>query len=103
MINKEDKADVARHLGKALAKKVHKATDDSRNKKSFGYPQGSAAAAMARKEAGRVVRLTPLRGAAEHDKERETGSKKTTYFAPSKQHDGYGWKEGYKHKGLGSS
>jgi hypothetical protein len=30
MINKEDKADVARHLGKALANKVHKVTDDSK-------------------------------------------------------------------------
>ena len=32
MINKEDKADVKRSYGKAIANKVHKATDDSKNK-----------------------------------------------------------------------
>lgn len=32
MINKEDKKDVARHLGKALAKKVASATNDRKHK-----------------------------------------------------------------------
>lgn len=71
-ISKEDKADVKKHLGKALAKKVAKVTDDSKMKKSFGFPQGSAAAAIARKEAGRSVKLTPT-----------VRSGATTYFASS--------------------
>jgi len=48
-------------------------------------------------------KLTPLRGPAAYDKNRESGDSKVTHFAPSKQHDGYGWKDGHKHKGLGSS
>lgn len=71
-ISKEDNHDVAKHLGKALAKKVAKVTDDSKMKKSFGFPQGSAAAAIARKEAGRSVKLTPT-----------VRSGATTYFASS--------------------
>ena len=35
MLSKEDKKDVKTHMGKALANKVHKATDDSQNKR---YP-----------------------------------------------------------------
>ena len=60
-INKEDKADVKRNFGKALANKVADATRDhsgklrknkikgDKSKKSYGYPQGSLAAKMAQK------------------------------------------------------
>ena len=95
MLNKEDKKDVKDHYGKALANKVHKATDDSRNKGPKASRHFADLPTKKKSDVSRIGRgyrefgegkyrkLTPLRGKAEGDRELVSGDKKATKFAPS--------------------
>lgn len=113
-LSKEDYHDVKGAMGKALAKKVSKATKDyAKETPKYRYKKERSMVRAWEKatgksvphsetaknyKTGRAVKLTPLKGTAEGNKHRVHGDTKTTYFAPSKQHDGYGWKDKYKHK-----
>ena len=91
-LSKEDKGDVKGAFGKAIANKIEKATRDYGPKASRHFadlkPKHQKKGDTSRigrgyreMGEGKYRKLKPMRGAAEKDKQRETGDMgKTTYY-----------------------